>query len=344
MVAGWRGAGAVDGGARLAHPCAVPISGWRFAPVVAALALLAGGCMGGGGGGSGVEVATVAPAAEETPAARVGVATAEAVMVPPELIVSVGEVPQGGAVLVSLTGSVEAGEAVFLGRRYPLIQGDFSKYTYVGIGVFDTPGAHVLLVRFTLANGTEGSFEHEIAITETQWDVTTIYYQEGAGDPVLDQDERDREDALLAQTYSGMTPEKLWEGRWRIPTEGQISSQFGERRSFNDGPVQGNHGGTDFGAPEGDPVTATNSGRVALARQLAIRGNMVIIDHGGGVFSGYAHLGAFAVAEGQVVEKGQVIAFVGNSGLSTAPHLHWEISVHGVLVDPMRFIDGRNGF
>ena len=123
-----------------------------------------------------------------------------------------------------------------------------------------------------------------------------------------------------------------------------ISSRFGERRSFNDGPLGGNHGGTDFGLPEGSPVMAANSGRVALARQLALRGNMVIIDHGGGVFSGYAHLGAFAVAEGQEVEKGEVIAFVGNSGLSTAPHLHWEISVHGVLVDPVRFIDGRNGF
>ena len=62
------------------------------------------------------------------------------------------------------------------------------------------------------------------------------------------------------------------------------------------------------------------------------------------MFSGYAHLSAFAVAEGQEVQKGQLIGFVGNSGLSTAPHLHWEISIHGVLVDPMRFIDGRNGF
>ncbi len=91
-------------------------------------------------------------------------------------------------------------------------------------------------------------------------------------------------------------------------------------------------------------MTASNSGRVALARQLAVRGNMVIIDHGGGVLSGYAHLSAFAVAEGQLVEKGQLIAYVGDSGLSTAPHLHWEISVHGVLVDPLRFLDGRNGF
>lgn len=343
MVAGWQGRGAVDGGGRLAHPCVVPVSGLRLALALAALTLLAGGCA-GGGGGSGVTVETVTPASEETPPPRVGVATAEAAIVPPELIVSVGEVPQGGAVLVSVTGSVEEGQVVFLGRRHPLTQGDFSMYSYVGIGVFDAPGRHTMLVQLTMVNGTEGSFEHEITISETEWDVATLYYEEGDGDPVLDQAERDRESALLAETYAGVTPEKLWEGRWRSPSGGQISSQFGERRSFNDGPVGGNHGGTDFAAPEGAPVTATNSGRVALARQLALRGNTVIIDHGGGVFSGYAHLSAFAVAEGQEVAKGQLIGFVGDSGLSTAPHLHWEISIHGVLVDPMRFIDGRNGF
>ena len=166
----------------------------------------------------------------------------------------------------------------------------------------------------------------------------------GAADPVFDQAERAREDGLLAETYAQVNPNKLWAGRWRMPIEGFVSVHFGERRAFNDGPVEGNHGGTDFAALEGAPVTATNSGRVVLARQLAVRGNMVIIDHGGGVFSGYAHLSAFAVAEGQDVDAGQLIAFVGNSGLSTAPHLHWEISVHGVLVDPLRFVDFRNGF
>ncbi len=312
--------------------------------MVAALALLMGAC---GGGRPGVEVKTVTPVSTESTVERVGVARAEAVLEPPELNVSVGEVAQGSAILVSVTGSVAEGEVQFLGQRYPLTQGDFSKYTYVGIGVFDPPGEYSMLVRFTLANGSAGSFEQTITVSETEWDVANLYYVEGAGDPVLDNAERDRESALLAETYALETPEKLWRGRWRIPVAGGvagISSRFGERRSFNDGPVGANHAGTDFGLPEGSPVMAANSGRVALARQLALRGNMVIIDHGGGVFSGYAHLSAFAVAEGQEVEKGEVIAFVGKSGLSTAPHLHWEISVHGVLVDPIRFIDGRNGF
>lgn len=307
----------------------------------AALALLAVAC---GEGERGVEVTTVTPVAVEATPERVGIAEEEVRIVAPELLVSADEVAQGSAILVSVTGSVAEGEVELLGRVFPLTQGDFSKYTYVGIGVHDTPGIHTLYVRLTLANGTAGSFEHEVSVSETQWDVAQIYYVEGAGDPVLDSDERERENLLLAEAYALETPEKLWEGRWRIPTEGGISSHFGERRSFNDGPVGGNHGGTDFGADEGTPVHATNSGRVVLARQLAIRGNTVILDHGGGVLSGYAHLSAYAVAEGQEVEKGQLIAFVGNSGLSTAPHLHWEISVHGTLVDPMRWVDGRNGY
>ena len=62
------------------------------------------------------------------------------------------------------------------------------------------------------------------------------------------------------------------------------------------------------------------------------------------MLSGYAHLSTFAVAEGQLVDAGQVIAFVGSTGLSTGAHLHWEMSVHGILVDALRFIDGSKGF
>ncbi len=333
--------GVVDGEERVSHPWGGMRSRRLVLATLAALALPAAAC---GGEERGVEVTTVTPVAVEETPERVGVTEEEVRIVPPELLVSADEVAQGSAILVSVTGSVTEGDVELLGRVYPLTQGDFSKYTYIGIGVHDTPGVHTMRVRLTLANGTSGSFEHEVSVSETRWDVARIYYVEGAGDPVLDADERGREDVLLAEAYALETPEKLWQGRWRVPTEGAISSQFGERRSFNDGPVGGNHAGTDFGAAEGTPVHAANSGRVVLARQLAIRGNTVVIDHGGGVLSGYAHLSAYAVAEGQLVEKGQLIASVGNSGLSTAPHLHWEISVHGVLVDPMRWVDGRNGF
>ena len=102
--------------------------------------------------------------------------------------------------------------------------------------------------------------------------------------------------------------------------------------------------GAAFAGFSSSVVAATNTGRVVLARQLRLRGNMVIIDHGGGLFSGYAHMSSFAVAEGQLVQQGDIIGYIGTTGLSSGPHLHWEISTAGVLVDAFRFIDGTNGF
>jgi len=119
---------------------------------------------------------------------------------------------------------------------------------------------------------------------------------------------------------------------------------FGEQRSINGGTPSGNHGGTDISAIPGTPVKAANSGRVAMARELSVRGNMVIIDHGGGLFTGYGHMSSFAVSEGQEVAAGEVIGAVGNTGLSTGAHLHWEVSAGGILVDAWRFADGSNGF
>ncbi len=129
-----------------------------------------------------------------------------------------------------------------------------------------------------------------------------------------------------------------------MPVEVSFTTRFGGQRSYNGSPPAGHHGGTDIGADTGTPVAATNTGRVVLARQLRLRGNMVIIDHGGGLFSGYAHMSSFAVAEGQLVQQGDIIGYVGTTGLSTGPHLHWEISTNGVLLDAVRFLDGTNGF
>jgi murein DD-endopeptidase MepM/ murein hydrolase activator NlpD len=141
-----------------------------------------------------------------------------------------------------------------------------------------------------------------------------------------------------------VSPEKLWDGPWQLPVQGAVTARYGEQRSVNGGPPSGHHGGTDFGAEEGTPVFATNAGRVVLARELKVRGSMVIIDHGGGLFSGYGHLSAIHVREGQAVAAGEHIADVGNTGLSTGAHLHWEMASQGVFLDALRFADGSNGF
>ncbi len=76
----------------------------------------------------------------------------------------------------------------------------------------------------------------------------------------------------------------------------------------------------------------------------AVRGNLIVIDHGGGIFSLYGHMTSRVAQVGDVVHKGQLIGFVGTTGFSTGPHLHWEIAVSGVVVDALRWLDGSQGF
>ena len=83
----------------------------------------------------------------------------------------------------------------------------------------------------------------------------------------------------------------------------------------------------------GTPVPAAARGRVVFSAELPVRGNAVIIDHGLGVFTLYSHLSQWSVAEGQIVEKGQTIGLVGQTGLATGPHLHWEVVTRGVSVN-----------
>ncbi len=263
---------------------------------------------------------------------------------PAALVLSAESISVAGTLLVSVTGDVRAGTATFMGRSAPLTQGTQSMYAFLGTGVLDIPGASELVVEFETRNGSAGRLSQVIDVQPTTWTVDSLTIDPGQVQELLDPAVVAAENALLAEVYGTFTPEKLWDGTWQIPTEGPLTGVFGEQRSINGGPASGHHGGTDISAVEGTPVVATNSGTVVMARALDVRGNMVIVDHGGGLLSGYAHLSEFLVAEGQAVESGQLIASVGNTGLSTGAHLHWEMSAHGILVDAWRFVDGTNGF
>jgi murein DD-endopeptidase MepM/ murein hydrolase activator NlpD len=121
-----------------------------------------------------------------------------------------------------------------------------------------------------------------------------------------------------------------------MPAEGRITSPFGTYRTFSTGGEE-RHLGVDIANKEGTPIRAANRGEVMLAEGLIVRGNTVIMDHGRGVFSIYNHLAAVAVDPGQPVEKGQVIGYMGSSGLATGSHVHWEMRVFKWVVDPMQW-------
>ncbi len=129
---------------------------------------------------------------------------------------------------------------------------------------------------------------------------------------------------------------------WAWPAAGGITSGFGMR--FH--PTQYTwrlHGGTDIGAGCGAPIRAAHNGTVTYAGWYGTYGNFVMIDHGGGVQTAYAHIspGGIAVGHGQGVSVGQVIAYVGTTGASTGCHLHFEVRVNGIQTDPIPFMRGQ---
>jgi hypothetical protein len=283
------------------------------------------------------------PAGSASPVTSPGAGASETPPAEPELMLSTLSVYQSGAVLVSVTGAVTSGNVTFLGRQYPLTKGTKSMFTFAGVDTEDPTGPAAIKVDFLTPNGSKGTLSDTVTVLHTPWTVDSLQFSDETSqllDPKIVNDEL----ALLHSIYTKVTPEKYWSGDWLLPVDGPLTARYGEQRSINGSAPSGHHGGTDLAADKGTPVKATNAGRVVLARQLQVRGNMVIIDHGGGLYSGYAHFSAIQVSEGQMVKQGDIIGLSGDTGLVTGPHLHWEMAIDGILLDALRFTDGTNGF
>ncbi len=142
------------------------------------------------------------------------------------------------------------------------------------------------------------------------------------------------ENALLRPYFLAYTPRQLWSGRFSYPLEAPLTDGFGTLRSYNGGPARTYHEGRDLGAFGGTPIYASAAGEVLVARPLTVRGGAVIVDHGLGVVTGYYHQSRIVVREGQAVNKGDLLGYVGDTGFANGAHLHWELRIAGVPVDP----------
>jgi murein DD-endopeptidase MepM/ murein hydrolase activator NlpD len=150
--------------------------------------------------------------------------------------------------------------------------------------------------------------------------------------PRIAQDSKDQ-----AAVWAASPATRLWTGPFIRPVPQVANSAFGTRSVFN-GEPRNAHSGADFLSPAGTPVKAPNAGRVALAKDLYYSGNSVIVDHGLGVFSFFAHLSRIDVKVGDMVEPGDVLGLVGATGRVTGPHLHWTLRVAGARVDPLALL------
>ena len=126
-------------------------------------------------------------------------------------------------------------------------------------------------------------------------------------------------------------------GRLQWPTAGRLISGFGNRRH----PIFGGirfHSGVDIAAPSGTPIVAADGGEVLQASYSGGYGYSILIYHGGGFATFYAHMSSFAVGQGQMVKRGQVIGYVGTTGWTTGPHLHFEVRINGVAQNPLGYL------
>ncbi|MFA7536130.1 MAG: M23 family metallopeptidase [Desulfuromonadales bacterium] len=145
-----------------------------------------------------------------------------------------------------------------------------------------------------------------------------------------------REKKMLTLLFADDSAPPLWNGFIR-PVNDPFGSMFGLRRILN-GEPRSPHAGIDFRSPRGTPVRASGRGRAILVDDLYFTGRTVVLDHGAGLFSLYAHLDRTFCRTGELLERGAVLGEVGSTGRSTGPHLHWGFKLAGDRIDPLALL------
>lgn len=213
-------------------------------------------------------------------------------------------------------------------------------FAFVPVDALLEPGDYPLEVGYTTARGVEIVRTWPVTILAGPYDYQEITISQEKAD-VLTPDVVVAEREQVVTIWSQHSPTLWWSDAFQRPisVDYPTTSPFGTRRTYSVADIGNFHAGQDFGAPEGTLIFAPAPGVVVLAEPLAVRGNAVIIDHGQGVFTGYWHMSEMKVTPGMQVATGDVLGLVGNTGLSTGAHLHWELRIDGVAVDPMQFLD-----
>lgn len=209
----------------------------------------------------------------------------------------------------------------------------------VAFDVFDNPGVHTLTLSATAADGKVSQSPLPITVNEVPyWRGPQIVYPSDRQvllDPTTIRTENER---LYTLFDSIPDSPPLWDRSFRKPIDSVITQNFGTTGTRDGKPVS-YHEGVDLRAREPLPFVASARGIVVLAEAMTVRGNVIYLYHGAGVVTGYFHLSRIDVEVGDIVEAGQPLGLTGNTGLSTAPHLHWEMRVNGRWVSPMPWLN-----
>ncbi len=233
---------------------------------------------------------------------------------------------------VEIAANLAGTEPVF----FPTDDGD--QIALGGIHALLEPGAYPLYIIARTEDGTEYRYDQWVIVESGNFGVDAPLKVDPES---VDEENIAKEDAFFKELVSKATPVQQWEGTFQIPTKGVvINSYFGSRRTYNGSENLYYHTGIDIGWDYGIDVFAPAAGTVVAAiKNQIVRGNVIVIDHGLGVFTIYMHLEKMFVEEGDQVQPGQKIAELGNTGRSSGPHLHFEIDVNGIPVNPLTWLN-----
>jgi murein DD-endopeptidase MepM/ murein hydrolase activator NlpD len=205
----------------------------------------------------------------------------------------------------------------------------------VGIDLEASPDDYAVAIRATLGNGDTVRATYVLSVAPKEFPTRHLSVNPSFVNPPADVLDRiGREASRQRKIFHTSSAERRWVGGFLRPVAGDSTSSFGRRSVYN-GEPRSPHSGTDFRAGEGTAIAAPNAGTVVLAGDTYFSGNVVIIDHGWGLYSYLAHLSSIDVAEGETIERGQWVGNVGATGRVTGPHLHWTVRLNEARVDPL---------
>jgi len=233
---------------------------------------------------------------------------------------------------VTLSGSALDHELHFFQKD------DSTQVALLGVHALAKPGPYPFRIDATLPDGSQHSFEQLVLVESGNYlQDPRLIVDPATVDPKTTVPEMER----VSQITKPVTPERYWSGAFQSPgyDPNWVTSYFGNRRMYNEDPTVYFHTGIDYGGGVGLPINAPAAGVVVFAEQLTVRGYATIIDHGWGVFSGFWHQSEIQVQVGERVQPGQQIGLVGGTGRVTGAHLHWEIWVNGVQVEPLDWLE-----
>ncbi|HEX4999306.1 MAG TPA: M23 family metallopeptidase [Terriglobia bacterium] len=249
-------------------------------------------------------------------------------------------VPQGSAfeLKVPHVDGIQKVTATWQKKEVPLARQDDVWVALIGVDLDLKAGPYTAKVDIA-RDGKVTPQTISVEVTPVQFPTRVLEVEPKYVDPPAEELKRiNREAEELNKIHRTVTPEKFWSESFRAPLDGAVqASSFGARSIFN-GQARSPHAGADLRAASGTKVLAANRGRVVLARDLYFTGNTVVIDHGLGVYSLYAHLSRIDVKVGAVVEKSQLLGLSGATGRVTGPHLHWGFKAQDSRVDPFSLV------